>query len=99
MKTNLPTLLLIPVLSLGMAACKEKKPDEQDMEKAREAFHDSPGQQKVKGQWNEMKGRLEQKFATLTDDDVLSMNAARKTSSMAGCSSASARHAPEWTRS
>ncbi|WP_395740962.1 CsbD family protein [Prosthecobacter sp.] len=41
------------------------------MEKAREAATDSPGTLKVKGNWNEMKGKLKQKFANLTDDDVL----------------------------
>ena len=25
----------------------------------------------VKGNWNEIKGRLKQKFATLTDDDLM----------------------------
>ncbi len=27
--------------------------------------------QEVKGNWNEMKGKLKQKFATLTDNDLL----------------------------
>ncbi|WP_395748967.1 CsbD family protein [Prosthecobacter sp.] len=41
------------------------------MEKAREAATDSPSALKIKGNWNEMKGKLKQKFANLTDDDVL----------------------------
>jgi uncharacterized protein YjbJ (UPF0337 family) len=27
--------------------------------------------QEIKGNWNELKGKLKQKFATLTDNDVL----------------------------
>ncbi|CAH8281692.1 uncharacterized protein YjbJ (UPF0337 family) [Mariniflexile fucanivorans] len=26
---------------------------------------------KIKGNWNELKGKLKQKYATLTDDDLL----------------------------
>jgi uncharacterized protein YjbJ (UPF0337 family) len=26
---------------------------------------------KLKGQWNEVKGKLKQKYATLTDDDLI----------------------------
>ncbi|MGV3662862.1 MAG: CsbD family protein [Prosthecobacter sp.] len=36
-----------------------------------EAATDSPGKLKVKGNWNEMKGKLKQKYADLTDDDLL----------------------------
>ncbi|WP_345781014.1 CsbD family protein [Prosthecobacter sp.] len=29
---------------------------------------------KIKGNWNEMKGKLKQKFAQLTDDDLMYQN-------------------------
>jgi uncharacterized protein YjbJ (UPF0337 family) len=70
-------ILLIPLLALGLAACnknsstKAREENSERMEKAREAATDSPGTLKVKGNWNEMKGKLKQKFANLTDDDVM----------------------------
>ena len=30
-----------------------------------------PNSEEIKGNWNELKGKLKQKFAELTDDDVL----------------------------
>ena len=30
-----------------------------------------PNSREIKGNWNEMKGKLKQKFADLTDDDLL----------------------------
>jgi len=30
-----------------------------------------PNSEEIKGNWNEMKGKLKQKFANLTDDDLL----------------------------
>lgn len=30
-----------------------------------------PNSKEIKGNWNELKGKLKQKFAELTDDDVL----------------------------
>jgi len=30
-----------------------------------------PNSEEIKGNWNEMKGKLKQKFADLTDDDLL----------------------------
>ncbi|SEA45318.1 CsbD-like [Flavobacterium gillisiae] len=30
-----------------------------------------PNSEAIKGNWNEMKGKLKQKFADLTDDDLL----------------------------
>jgi uncharacterized protein YjbJ (UPF0337 family) len=76
MKTS---TLIIPVFSIVMclAAC-EKSPStatreeiREHQEKAKEAATDSPGQLKVKGNWNELKGKLKQRYADLTDDDVL----------------------------
>lgn len=40
-------------------------------EKAAEAATDSPAKLRFKGSWNEAKGKLKQKFAQLTDDDLL----------------------------
>ena len=77
MKTNLKPLLLIFSLSLGLAACeksnttKVREETREQMDKAREAATDSPGELKVKGNWNEMKGKLKQKFGQLTDDDTM----------------------------
>ncbi len=76
MKTSFKTLLIVPILSLGLGlvSCdknKARQENSEKMEKAREAATDSPGTLKVKGNWNEMKGKLKQKFANLTDDDVL----------------------------
>lgn len=30
-----------------------------------------PNSEEIKGNWNEMKGKLKQKYADLTDDDLL----------------------------
>jgi uncharacterized protein YjbJ (UPF0337 family) len=40
-------------------------------EKVNETLTDSPSRLKAKGNWNETKGKLKQKFAELTDDDLL----------------------------
>ncbi len=77
MKLNLHTLLLIPLLSIGLAACnkdsgtKTREEIRENHEKAREAATDSPGTLKIKGNWNELKGKLKQKYGQLTDDDVV----------------------------
>lgn len=70
-------LFIIAALALSAASC-EKNPNaatreevRENNERAREAATDSPGQLKVKGNWNEMKGKLKQKFADLTDDDLM----------------------------
>lgn len=75
MKTSL--LFVIPALSLAFVSC-EKSPSaaareevRKDQERVAEAVTDSPGRLKVKGNWNEMKGKLKQKYADLTDDDLL----------------------------
>ncbi len=77
MKQNLKAMLLIPLLSLGLSSCdknsttKAREEVRENTEKAREAATDSPGELKIKGNWNEAKGKLKQKFAQLTDDDVM----------------------------
>lgn len=40
-------------------------------EKVNETLTASPSKLKAKGNWNETKGKLKQKFADLTDDDLL----------------------------
>jgi uncharacterized protein YjbJ (UPF0337 family) len=69
--------VLAPVLSLGLIACEES-PREEAREEAREAnakaaevAHDSPTKLQIKGDWNQVKGKLKQRFADLTDDDHL----------------------------
>lgn len=73
MKTLL-CLLILP-LSLCLTSCdRNKTASERASEKtenSREAATDSPGTLKIKGNWNELKGKLKQKFAEITDDDVL----------------------------
>lgn len=70
-------LLLFAFSALALCAC-EKQPSEaareaarENQEQVREAASGSPGELKIKGNWNEMKGKLKQKFANLTDDDLL----------------------------
>lgn len=73
MKTNIKTLLLLPCLALCLSACDKDSParvSEETREKAHDAATDSPGELKIKGNWNEMKGKLKQKYGQLTDDDV-----------------------------
>ncbi|WP_397384916.1 CsbD family protein [Prosthecobacter sp.] len=74
MKTNLKTMLILPCLALCIAACEKHsstKVSEETREKIHEAATDSPAQLKIKGNWNEAKGKLKQKFGQLTDDDVM----------------------------
>jgi uncharacterized protein YjbJ (UPF0337 family) len=77
MKPKLLTLLLIPLVSLGLAACgknsntKAREEVRETTEKAHDAATDSSGTLKIKGNWNEVKGKLKQKFGQLTDDDVM----------------------------
>ncbi len=77
MKSNLKAMLLLPLLSLGLPACdknsntKAREEVRENTEKAREAATDSPAELKIKGNWNEVKGKLKQKFGQLTDDDVI----------------------------
>jgi uncharacterized protein YjbJ (UPF0337 family) len=40
-------------------------------EKAHDVATNSPGKLQFKGNWNEVKGKLKQRFAQLTDDDLL----------------------------
>lgn len=60
----------MPSLFLGLTACKDKASSPTRSE-VREAATDSPSTLKIKGDWNQMKGKLKQKFGQLTDDDLM----------------------------
>jgi uncharacterized protein YjbJ (UPF0337 family) len=72
--------IFLPVLALSLMSCEET-PREQAREareeareanaKAAEVVRDSPTEQQIKGDWNQIKGKLKQKYADLTDDDLL----------------------------
>lgn len=63
-------ILLVPILALSFTAC-----DRSDREEVKSEVKDktdySANKLKVKGTWHEAKGKLKQKYADLTDDDVL----------------------------
>ena len=71
--------LLLAAASLGMlAACDRKDTPGEKLDKAidrsKDAIQDtksSPSSLRIKGNWNELKGKLKQQFADLTDDDLL----------------------------
>lgn len=74
MKTNIKIMLVLPLMALCVPACDKHSPtkvNEETREKAHDAATDSPGELKIKGNWNEMKGKLKQKYGQLTDDDVV----------------------------
>jgi uncharacterized protein YjbJ (UPF0337 family) len=58
--------LIVPFLALSFAAC-----DKTDREKIKADAGSSATKLKIKGNWNEAKGKLKQKYADLTDDDTL----------------------------
>ena len=67
MKTS---FLLLSILALSFASC-----DKAETERAKDQVADktdySANKLKIKGNWNEAKGKLKQKYADLTDDDLL----------------------------
>ncbi len=67
MKTS---LLLLPILGLTLASC-DKPQTERAKDKVADKTDYSANKLKVKGTWNEAKGKLKQKYADLTDDDLL----------------------------
>lgn len=75
MKTT--ALLITSLLFLGLTACdrdsstRPKVETKETQKKIKEATTDSPGKLRFKGDWNQTKGKLKQKFADLTDDDLL----------------------------
>ena len=73
MKTNIKTMLMLPLLALCSPSCDKHSSttvSEETREQAHDAATDSPAELKIKGNWNEMKGKLKQKYGQLTDDDV-----------------------------
>lgn len=74
---NISIKLILPILLLGVISCKESRTEQakeeirEVNEKATEVATDSPGKLQFKGDWNQTKGKLKQKFADLTDDDLL----------------------------
>ena len=68
MKTIL--LLAIPCMALSFSSC-DKPEKERLKEKASDATDYPANKLKVKGNWNQVKGKLKQKYAQLTDDDLL----------------------------
>ncbi len=70
-------LLITSLLFLGLTACEQNSKTpvgneaKETQEKIHEATTDSPGKLRFKGDWNQTKGKLKQKFADLTDDDLL----------------------------
>ncbi|MCB1211421.1 MAG: CsbD family protein [Verrucomicrobiales bacterium] len=81
MKSTLITLSCLSAVLL--ASCGEdktpfeKKVDaadaaaERHAERVEETATASPTKLKIKGNWNDLKGKLKQRFADLTDDDML----------------------------
>ena len=64
------TLLALTLLATALTAC-----DKADREKAKDKVADKTDYQanklKIKGTWNQAKGKLKQQYAELTDDDLL----------------------------
>jgi uncharacterized protein YjbJ (UPF0337 family) len=77
MKPKRTLLLITPLLCLSLASCERDAPTQareetrENREKAEEVVTNSPGKLQFKGDWNQVKGKLKQKFAQLTDDDLL----------------------------
>ena len=63
-------LLIVPFLALSLTSC-DRADRERAKDKAADATDYKANKLKVKGTWNEAKGKLKQKYADLTDDDVL----------------------------
>jgi uncharacterized protein YjbJ (UPF0337 family) len=63
-------LVMLPVLAVCLASC-----DKAEREKVKDTVADKTDYQanklKIKGNWNEAKGKLKQQYADLTDDDLL----------------------------
>ena len=75
---KLALFLTVPILAVGLLSCEKdsvqeraRERTEENMEKAKEITDSSSGGLQFKGGWNQMKGKLKQKFAQLTDDDLL----------------------------
>ena len=75
---KLPILFLpLLVIGLGLTACdkdpgvRAREEAKETREKMHEVATDSSTKLQIKGDWNQVKGKLKQKFADLTDDDLL----------------------------
>lgn len=64
------TLLALPFLTFALASC-DKAETERAKDKVADKTDYSANKLKVKGTWHEAKGKLKQKYADLTDDDLL----------------------------
>jgi uncharacterized protein YjbJ (UPF0337 family) len=64
-------LLTLPALLLPLAACDRDPNGEPTKERVKDATDYEANKLKIKGTWNEAKGKLKQKYADLTDDDLL----------------------------
>ena len=60
-------------LVISLSACKENRESRVDRarEKTSAAATDSPKTQQIKGDWNQVKGKLKQQYGQLTDDDLM----------------------------
>jgi len=58
--------LIVPLFTLTLSSCDREKPKDPMSD-----LKESPAKMKIKGNWNEAKGRLKQQFGNLTDDDLL----------------------------
>ena len=67
MKTS---LIFLPFLAFAFVSC-DKAETERAKDKVADKTDYSANELKVKGTWNEAKGKLKQKYADLTDDDLL----------------------------
>lgn len=71
--TSMKNIVCLSILSAGLLLCSCDR-NETRVERAQDraaASADSPKGQQVKGDWNITKGKLKQKFAQLTDDDLM----------------------------
>ena len=82
MKT--PFVLILAVSAAALVSCdrtpaektraevkQEVKEAKADAREARDAVVGSPDNLKWKGNWNQVKGKIKQKFGDLTDDDLM----------------------------
>jgi uncharacterized protein YjbJ (UPF0337 family) len=64
------TLLTLSLLAVALAAC-DKQERENVTTKVADKTDYHANKLKIKGTWNEAKGKLKQKYADLTDNDLL----------------------------
>ncbi len=64
------TLIALPILAVSLASC-DKAETERAKDKVADKTDYSANKLKIKGTWNEAKGKLKQSYGNLTDDDLL----------------------------